>query len=30
MAAGLNSDAYYAAVSMGDLDWINEDYNDSF
>ncbi|KIM96444.1 hypothetical protein OIDMADRAFT_148305 [Oidiodendron maius Zn] len=30
VAAGLNSDAYYAAVSMGDVDWINEDYNDSF
>ena len=29
VAAGLNSDAYYAAVSMGDVDWINEDYNGS-
>jgi hypothetical protein len=29
VAAGLNSDAYYAAVSMGDVDWITEDYNGS-
>jgi hypothetical protein len=26
VAAGLNSDAYYVAVSMGDADWINNDY----
>jgi hypothetical protein len=26
VAARVNSDAYYAAVSMGDVDWINNDY----
>jgi len=29
VAAGLNVDAYYAAVSMGDVDWINNNYTNS-